>query len=405
MTGVEDLLRTLAPQVLGAVVRRYGHFDTAEDATQEALLAATRQWPVDGVPDDPRAWLITVAARRLTDLLRSEQARRRREEADARQVVATGPVPDADDTLVLLFLCCHPALSPTSQIALTLRAVGGLTTAEIARAFLVPEATMTRRISRAKQTVAGQPFRMPADPARLAAVLHVLYLVFNEGYAATTGPHLQREELTAEAIRLARVVHRLLPDDTEVAGLLALMLLTDARRPARTAPDGALVPMAEQDRSRWDPGRIAEGVALITAALPRGPVGAYQLQAAIAAVHDEAPDAASTDWPQIVALYGVLLQITDTPLVRLNHAVAVSMVDGPRAGLDLVDGLPLAGDHRLHAVRAHLLETAGDADAARAEYLEAARLTTSLPQQRYLHAQADRLRPVSGPGRRLRRPG
>lgn len=387
----DDLLRALAPQVLGAVVRRFGHFDTAEDAVQEALLAAARQWPVDGVPDDPRAWLVTVAARRLTDLLRSESARRRREEADARLVVTPGPVADADDTLVLLFLCCHPALSPASQIALTLRAVGGLTTAEIARAFLVPEATMTRRITRAKRAVAGQAFGMPADAGRLAAVLHVLYLVFNEGYAATTGPHLQRAELAAEAIRLTRVVHRLLPDDAEVAGLLALLLLTDARRPARSAPDGSLVPMAEQDRALWDADRIAEGVRLVSAALPRGPVGPYQLQAAIAAVHDEAADAASTDWPQIVALYGVLLQITDTPLVRLNHAVAVSMVDGPRAGLALVDGLPLDHDHRLHAVRAHLLESAGDVDGARAAYLHAARLTPSLPQQRYLHGRAARL--------------
>ncbi|GAA3245183.1 sigma factor-like helix-turn-helix DNA-binding protein [Pseudonocardia petroleophila] len=387
----DDLLRGLAPQVLGAVVRRYGHFDTAEDAVQEALLAASRQWPVDGVPDDPRAWLITVAARRLTDLLRSEQARRRREEADARLVVAPGPVIDADDTLVLLALCCHPVLSPSSQIALTLRAVGGLTTAEIARAFLVPEATMTRRITRAKRAVAGQSFGMPADAGRLTAVLHVLYLVFNEGYAATAGPHLVRAELAAEAIRLTRVVHRLLPEDAEVAGLLALMLLTDARRPARTAADGALVPMAEQDRALWDAGRIAEGVALITGALPRGPVGPYQLQAAIAAVHGEAPSAEATDWPQIRALYEVLLRVTDTPLVRLNHAVAVSMVDGPRAGLALVDGLPLDADHRLHAVRAHLLETAGDREGAHAAYLTAARLTMSLPQQRYLHARAARL--------------
>jgi RNA polymerase sigma factor (sigma-70 family) len=387
----DDLLRRLAPRVLGAVVRRYGHFEHAEDAVQEALLAAARQWPVDGLPDDPGAWLITVAARRLTDLLRAEQARRRREDEVARREVPTPDTPDADDTLVLLFLCCHPALSPSSQIALTLRAVGGLTTAEIARAFLVPEATMTRRISRAKQALAGQAFRMPTDDGRLAAVLHVLYLIFNEGYTATSGPHLVRAELSAEAIRLTRVVHRLLPGDAEVAGLLALMVLTDARRPARTGPDGAVVPMAEQDRGRWDAEAIAEGVALITEALPRGPVGPYQLQAAIAAVHGEAPSAQDTDWPQIRALYEVLLQVTDTPLVRLNHAVAVSMVDGPRAGLDLVDGLPLDDDHRLHAVRAHLLETAGDRGAARAAYLAAARLTMSVPQQRYLHARASRL--------------
>ena len=300
----EDLLRRLAPQVLGAVVRRYGHFDTAEDAVQEALLAAAVQWPRDGIPADPRGWLITVASRRLSDLLRSEQARKQREETVARRALPgqwAAPAADAagraaDDTLILLFLCCHPVLSPASQIALTLRAIGGLTTAEIARGFLVPEATMTRRISRAKQGIraSGVPFGMPAPSERaerLAAVLHVLYLIFNEGYASTSGPDLQRAELAAEAIRLARLLHRLLPDDAEVTGLLALMLLTDARRTARTGPHGELVPMAEQDRNRWDAAAIAEGVTLITAALPHGPAGPYQLQAAIAAVHDEAPSA------------------------------------------------------------------------------------------------------------------
>jgi RNA polymerase sigma factor (sigma-70 family) len=407
-TRVEDRLRQLAPEVLGAVVRRYGSFDLAEDAVQEALLAASLQWPREGVPDRPRAWLIRVASRRLTDLLRGEQARRRREDSVARWTVpeqqvapaADRPASDSDDSLILLFLCCHPALSPASQIALTLRAVGGLTTAEIARAFLVPEATMTRRISRAKQAIAtsGVPFRMPSGPertARLAAVLHVLYLIFNEGYAATSGARLQRVELSAEAIRLARMVHRLLPDDAEVAGLLALMLLTDARRVARTGPGGALIPMADQDRSRWDAGSIAEGVALVTDALARGPVGPYQLQAAIAAVHDQAPDAEATDWPQILGLYQLLLRIADNPVVRLNHAVAVAMVRGPRAGLALVDGLRaddrIAADHRLHAVRGHLLEMAGERAAARDSYLAAAQQTTSLPQQRYLHAQAARL--------------
>jgi RNA polymerase sigma factor (sigma-70 family) len=381
-------------------VRRFGHFDAAEDATQEALLAATTQWPARGLPHDPRAWLITVAARRLVDLLRSEQARARREKADfAREPVRVVPAADrsgddADDTLILLFLCCHPALSPASQIALTLRAVGGLTTAEVARAFLVSEETMTRRISRAKKGIAdsGSTFRLPtgSDRAdRLGAVMHVLYLIFNEGYAATSGPNLVRSELSAEAIRLARTAHRLLPGDGEVAGLLALMVLTHARRAARTGPDGELIPMSEQDRGLWDAAAIAEGVALITATLPRGPVGPYQLQAAIAAVHDEAPSADHTDWPQIRALYEALLQVSDTPLVRLNHAVAVSMVDGPRAGLDLVSELDaLSGDHRLHAVRAHLLETSGDRVGARAEYLAAARLTTSIPQQRYLHRRA-----------------
>ena len=407
--GAEDLLRRLAPQVLGAVVRRYGHFDTAEDAVQEALLAAAVQWPRDGTPADPRGWLITVASRRLTDLLRSEQARQRREDAVARRVLPeqwVAPAADAagraaaDDTLILLFLCCHPALSPASQIALTLRAVGGLTTAEIARAFLVPEATMTRRISRAKQGVRGSgvPFSMPAASERaerLAAVLHVLYLIFNEGYASTSGPDLQRAELAAEAIRLARLLHRLAPDDGEVAGLLALMLLTDARRAARSGPYGELVPMAEQERNRWDAAAIAEGVALITGALPHGPTGPYQLQAAIAAVHDEAPSAEATDWPQIMALYELLLQISDNPVVALNHAVAVAMVAGPQAGLDLLAGLEsderIAGDHRLHAVRGHLLETAGDRAAARDCYQAAARRALSLPQQRYLQARASRL--------------
>jgi RNA polymerase sigma factor (sigma-70 family) len=407
-TEVEDLLRRLAPQVLGAVVRRYGHFDTAEDAVQEALLAAATQWPKDGTPDNPRGWLITVASRRLTDLLRSEQARQRREDAVAQWTLpdqrlapaADRPAAESDDTLILLFMCCHPALSPASQIALTLRAVGGLTTAEIARAFLVPEATMTRRISRAKQRIkdSGIPFGMPAGAERtqrLGAVLHVLYLIFNEGYASTSGPSLQRSDLSAEAIRLARMVHRLLPDDGEVAGLLALMLLTDARRPARTGPDGGLVPMAEQDRSLWNADHIAEGVALITEALPRGATGPYQLQAAIAAIHDEAASAEATDWPQIMALYELLMRTSDNPVVALNHAVAVAMVRGARAGLDLLGKLEaderIAEDHRLHAVRAHLLEMAGDRAAARDSYQAAAQRTTSLPQQRYLHARAARL--------------
>jgi RNA polymerase sigma factor (sigma-70 family) len=404
---VEDLLRRLAPQVLGAVVRRYGHFDAAEDAVQEALIAAATQW-TDGLPDNPRAWLITVASRRLTDLLRSEQARQRREETVARWTLPEqwlAPAADrrpsaSDDTLILLFMCCHPSLSPASQIALTLRAVGGLTTVEVARAFLVPEATMTRRISRAKQRIkdSGIPFGMPPAEERaerLAAVLHVLYLIFNEGYASTAGPLLQRVELSAEAIRLARVVHRLLPDDGEVAGLLALMLLTDARRPARTAPDGALIPMADQDRSLWNADQIAEGVALISEALPRGPAGPYQIQAAIAAVHDEAATAEATDWPQIVALYEVLLRLSDNPVVALNHAVAVAMVRGPRAGLELVGKLAaddrICENHRLYAVRGHLLEMAGDEVAARDAYQEAARRTMSFPQQRYLNGRAARL--------------
>jgi RNA polymerase sigma factor (sigma-70 family) len=407
-TETEGLLRQLAPQALGAVVRRYGHFDTAEDATQEALLAAATRWPKDGIPDNPRAWLITVASRRLTDLLRSEQARQRREKDVVQRMLpeewlapaADQATADSDDTLVLLFMCCHPSLSPASQIALTLRAVGGLTTAEVARAFLVPEATMTRRITRAKQAIkdSGIPFRMPSAPERaerLAAVLHVLYLVFNEGYARTSGPELQRTELATEAIRLARMLHGFLPDDAEVAGLLALMLLTDARRAARTGPHGELVPIAEQDRGRWNADQITEGVALITEALPRGPTGPYQLQAAIAAVHDEAPNADATDWPQIVALYELLMRMSDNPVVALNHAVAVAMARGPERGLELLDGLQaderIARDQRLHAVRAHLLEMAGDPAGARDSYLEAAGLATNLARQRYLYACAARL--------------
>jgi RNA polymerase sigma factor (sigma-70 family) len=407
-TGVEDLLRELAPQVLGAVVRRYGHFDAAEDATQEALIAAAAQWPGDGVPDSPRAWLITVASRRLTDLLRADQARQRREDTVARWTLpehwlapaADSAPADHDDTLILLFMCCHPVLTPASQIALTLRAVGGLTTAEIARAFLVPEAAMTRRISRAKRQIkdSAVPFRIPAAEerdVRFAAVLHVLYLIFSEGYASTSGPSLHRTELAAEAIRLTRIVHRLLPEDGEVTGLLALMLLTDARRPARTGPAGELIPMAEQDRGRWDAAQITEGLALVTGALTRGPAGPYQLQAAIAALHDEAPTADATDWPQIMALYELLLRLSDNPVVRLNHAVAAAMVDGPQAGLEFL--AVLSGDermvkgHQLHAVRAHLLEMAGESDAARDAYLAAAARTSNLPQQRYLHARAARL--------------
>jgi len=405
-TDLESLLRELAPQVLGAVVRRYGNFDIAEDAVQEAMLAAATQWPSEGAPDNPKGWLITVAARRLTDLLRSEHARRRREDTVTRWELPTRqPEPanspaDSDDTLILLFMCCHPALSPSSQLALTLRAVGGLTTAEVARAFLVAEGTMTRRITRAKQQIkhSGIPFRLPASEERaerLATVLHVLYLIFTEGYAATAGPRLHRIELSTEAIRLTRIVHKALPDDGEVAGLLALMLLTDARTAARTTAAGELVPLAEQDRSLWNSDDIAEGVALITSALPRGTVGPYQLQAAIAAIHDEARSAQQTDWPQIKALYELLLQTSDNPMVALNHAVAVAMADGPAAGLERVQTLAkekqLAEDHRLYAVRAHLLEMTGDTAGAREAYLAAARRATNLPQQRYLNRQAARL--------------
>jgi len=407
-TGTEDLLRRLAPHVLGALVRRYGHFDLAEDATQEALVSASVQWPRDGVPENPKGWLITVASRRLTDLLRSDQARRRREETVTRWAVvdergtSDGPphAADTDDTLVLLFLCCHPSLSAASQIALTLRAVGGLTTAKIARAFLVSEETVTRRITRAKRSIldSGIPFALPGPAEasdRLGAVLRVLYLTFNEGYASTIGPNLQRVDLAEEAVRLARTVHAALPGDSEVAGLLALMLLTHARHRARSGPDGGLVPMAEQDRSLWDREAIGEGIGLVSEALPRGPTGPYQLQAAIAAVHDEAPSAEATDWPQIVALYGVLRQLDDSPVVALNHAVAVSMVEGPEAGLGLLaplaDDPRINADRRFHAVRAHLLEQSGNVAAARDAYEAAARQATNLQQRRYLNGQIARL--------------
>ena len=403
---VEDLLRETAPQVLGVLVRRYGQFDACEDAVQEALLAAALQWPKDGVPDSPRGWLVTVAVRRLTDQWRSERARRDREVTAAAlepldEQAPGQAVPDQDDTLALLFLCCHPSLSAPSQVALTLRAVGGLTTAQIAKAFLVPEATMAQRISRAKQNIkaAGARFGMPSpqeQAGRLRVVLHVLYLIFNEGYTATSGPDLQRTELTEEAIRLTRTVHRLRPRDGEVAGLLALMLLTDARRPARTRVDGALVPLAEQDRALWHTAFIEEGVALVTEALSSGTaLGPYQLQAAIAAVHDEAKRAEDTDWPQIAALYRLLARVAPNPMITLNQAIAVAMVEGPQAGLDLLKPLDdderTARHHRLAAVRAHLWEMAGDPETARGFYLAAARGTTSLPEQRYLESKAARL--------------
>jgi len=395
---LEDLLRELTPQVLGVLVRRYGRFDACEDATQEALLRAATRWPVDGVPGNPRGWLVTVAAHRLLDELRGEQARRRREDAvmPAASAEPPAPEPDRDDSLDLLFLCCHPALSTPSQIALTLRAVGGLTTAQIAAAFLVPEATMAQRISRAKQTIrtSGVPFG-DAGADRLGAVLHVLYLIFNEGYTATTGPDLTVPRLSDEAIRLMRSLRRLLPRDGEVAGLLALMLLTDARRLARVRPDGSPVLLADQDRSRWDRSRIAEGIALITEALPEGPVGPYQLQAAIAAVHDEAEHIDATDWPQILGLYELLEQVEPGPMVTLNRTVAVAMVHGPAAALDLLATVEsdarLARHHRLFATRAHLLELAGDHAAAAADYREAARRTTSLPERRQLTVHAAEL--------------
>ena len=401
VTHVERLLRDLAPEVLGALVRHYGDFDTCEDAVQEALLAAAVQWPSEGVPANPKGWLITVASRRRIELWRNESARRRREQSAAMLEPPDAPAsPAVDDTLTLLLLCCHPSLTAASRVALTLRAVGGLTTAEIARAFLVPEPTVAQRISRAKQRIkaSGAQFRLPPPEERserMTAVLHVLYLIFNEGYTASSGSALHRVELTSEAIRLTRQLRTLLPGDGEVAGLLALMLLTEARRPARTRPDGTLVPLAEQDRRQWDAVAIAEGVALITSTLATAPIGPYQLQAAIAAVHDEAPSPEETDWRQILGLYDLLQVMAPGPMVTLNRIVAVAMVHGPQAGLEQLASAEadpaLAGHHRVHAVRAHLHDLAGDREAARTHYDLAARRTLSIPERQYLERQASRL--------------
>ena len=403
----EHLLRDLAPQVLGVLLHRFRDFSAAEDAVQESLIAAAAQWPHEGAPDNPRAWLIRVATRRMIDYTRSEYARLVRETAAASEqslfVIPNFDIDPAvarDDTLILLFMCCHPALTPPSAIALTLRAVGGLTTAEIASAFLVPESTMAQRIARAKATIksSGIRFQPPSSKERaerLRAVLHVLYLIFNEGYTSSAGPELQRTDLSSEAIRLTRATHALLPDDAEVAGLLALMLLTDARRAARTGSAGELVPLNQQDRSQWDQRAIAEGIALLTGALAKGSIGSYTLQAAIAAVHDEAPRAEDTDWPQILAFYELLKRMSDNPMVMLNHAVAAAMVHGPSAGLDLLQALDkddrLAGHHRLDAVRAHLLELSSDRTAAITHYRKAAAKTASIPERNYLLTQAARL--------------
>lgn len=404
--GVEGLLRELAPRAVGAVVRRYGDFAAAEDAVQEALLAASQQWQRD-LPANPLGWLVTVAGRRVVDTMRADGARRRREDAVALLEPqgeaardAPGDLPGGDDSLVLLFLCCHDALSPALAIPLTLRAVAGLRTREIAAAYLLPEATIAQRISRAKSRLRGERFVLPDDPRpRLRSVLEVLYLLFNEGYASSSGPDLARVDLSGEAIRLARLLHAQVPDDAEVAGLLALLLLTDARRPARTGPAGELIPLAEQDRSHWDRALVVEGMRLLTAALRRGEVGEYQLLACVAGLHDQAPTHEQTAWGEIASLYALLERMTGNPVVTLNRAVAVAMVDGPRAGLALLDGLRL-DSHRLPAVRAHLLELAGDRPAAARDYALAAAGTTNAREREYLTLCAARAAREPGAGRR-----
>lgn len=407
-SAIQHLLRELAPRVLGTIVRRYRDFAGGEDAVQEALLAASQQWPTEGVPEQPLGWLVRVATRRITDEIRGEAARRHREKlvvslipADEQIALAADEVErERDDTLDLFFMCSHASLSASSQIALTLRAIGGLTTAEIARAFLVPESTMAQRLSRAKQSIreAGGSFDLPSPQtyrARVPVVLHVLYLIFNEGYAASSGDAVVRVDLSNEAIRVGRLLLASLPDEPEVVGLLALMMLTDARRAARTGPHGELVPLDRQDRARWDRARIAEGTALVDAAMTKGQVGPFQLQAAIAALHDEATSTETTDWRQIEALYSVLLRIDDNPMAKLSHAIALAMVDGPRAGLDAVERVAtdprLAGSHRIDAARAHLLERLGDLAGACACYRRAAEKTTNVPERTYLLVSAARL--------------
>jgi len=406
---IEHVLREIAPQVLGALARRHRDFASAEDALQEALLAASIQWPTEGLPENPAGWLFTTALRRLTDQIRSESARRRREEQIAQELDEDETMftdsdevfdPHQDDTLVLMFMCSHPSLSSASAIALTLRAVGGLTTAEIAKAFLVPEATMAQRISRAKQSIVESdlPFSLPAAAERaerIGAVMHVLYLIFNEGYTSSSGTELQRVDLSNEAIRVTRSLHELAPDDAEVAGLLALMLLTDARRAARVGSAGELIPLDEQDRALWDRSLIAEGVHLIATAIRKGRVGVYQLQAAIAALHDQAESTGKTDWVQIESLYGLLHAMNPNPMVALSRAVATAMVQGPSVGLQRIDEIArdskIKDHYRLDAARGHLYERAEEYQLAAEHYRRAAQGTASLPERNYLLGKAARV--------------
>jgi RNA polymerase sigma factor (sigma-70 family) len=403
--AVEDLLRQLAPQVLGALLRRYGNWEMCEDALQEALFEVSVEWERNGVPEHPRGWLVTVANRRMIDQIRRESARRDREDrvllgappAEFLRLPGDDDDIDRDDSLILLFMCCHPALTAPSQIALTLRSLGGLSTQEIAGAFFVPESTMAQRISRAKQRIreVGASFSIPPPDElerRVSAVHHVLYLIFNEGYTTSSGAEIRRADLTAEAVRLTRDLRRFRPDDTETSGLLALMLLTDARRGARVDAAGDLVPLAEQERTTWDKSLIREGVGLVTEALSHGSVGPYQLQAAIAAVHDEAGTAGETDWPQILALYEMLDYVAPNPMATINRAVAVAMVQGPLAALALLGTLDdderVSNHHLFFAVRGHLLEMARDTGAARQAFALAARRTASVPERRYLEKRA-----------------
>lgn len=393
------LFKDLSPRILGALVRRYRDLQACEDALQEALLQAAQSWPRTGVPDDPRAWLIHVANRRMVDVVRSETSRRLREEV----VVSVVPVDEQlalaadealsqerDDSLELLFMCCQPSLTSASAIALTLRAVGGLTTAEIARAFIVPEMTMAQRLSRARQTLKDAGVQEVDRRARLPSVMHVLYLIFNEGYVASAGDDVHRVDLAEEAIRLTRMLRRSLPAEPEVMGLLALMLLTDARRDARTGASGEVIPLDAQDRTKWNRAQIEEGSALVESAFNQRDVGAYQLQAAIASLHDEASSTETTDWPQIIELYSALLKLTPSPMVALNRAIAVSMVEGPRAGLELISTLNF--DHyRVDATRAHLLEKLGEVSEAVTLYRRAADRTDSTPERNHLLLKAAQL--------------